>query len=193
MAKNKALLVGLLWIALCIPSYTLVGNDGHTVRVIARKYIGVTEKGGNNKGFTDKGLQAEMAERGWRPGYAWCSFFVKTVLDLADIPNTVTGYSPSSYNHDDVIFTNGRFKTKDYNSDDVLVMSLSYSKFRNSRFKGIGHTGIVERVKEKSVVTIEGNTTDAGTRDTRTGKDGVYRKVRPLSKNIHITRWKKVR
>ena len=144
MAKNKALLVGLLWIALCIPSYTLVGNDGHTVRVIARKYIGVTEKGGNNKGFTDKGLQAEMAERGWRPGYAWCSFFVKTVLDLADIPNTVTGYSPSSYNHDDVIFTNGRFKTKDYNSDDVLVMSLSYSKFRDRKSTRLNSSHVSE-------------------------------------------------
>lgn len=49
MAKNKIILVGLLWIALCLPSYTLVGNDGHTVRVIARSYLGVTEKGGITK------------------------------------------------------------------------------------------------------------------------------------------------
>ena len=29
-----------------------------------------------------------------------------------------------------------------------------------------------------------------GMRDSRTG-DGVYYKIRPLTKNLHITRWKK--
>jgi hypothetical protein len=66
-------------------------------------------------------------------------------------------------------------------------MSLSYERFKNvkSRFKGIGHTGLVKTVREKNVITYEGNTGDDGGRDG----DGFYKKVRPLSKNLHITRY----
>jgi hypothetical protein len=40
------------------------------------------------------------------------------------------------------------------------------------------------------VQTIEGNTNEFGERDSRIG-DGVYKKIRPLNRSIHITRWKK--
>jgi hypothetical protein len=111
------------------------------------------------------------------------------VLDECDIPNTITGWAPTAYNKKDVIFTNGKFY-QSYSSGDVLVMTLSYYDAASSkRYKGIGHTGIVELIGKYSVRTIEGNTNERGTRDSRTG-DGVYRKVRPLSRNLHITRWK---
>ena len=110
------------------------------------------------------------------------------MLEECGIANTITGWSPSSYNRADVIYTGGKF-VKSFRDGDVLIMSLSYSK-SSSRYKGIGHTGIVDRIGENSVRTIEGNTNQQGMRDSRTG-DGVYYKVRPLSKNIHITRWKK--
>ena len=77
-----------------------------------------------------------------------------------------------------------------FNDRDVLVMTLSYSSCRKQRYKGIGHTGIVDRVGKYSVRTIEGNTNDQGMRDSRS-RDGVYYKIRPLTKNIHITRWGK--
>lgn len=132
-----------------------------------------------------------MADVGWIPGYAWCSFFVRAILDACDIKNTITGWSPSAYNRKDVIFTDNKFYKK-FNPGDVLVMTLSYNHFKNSgRFKNIGHTGIVDAVGQRSVRTIEGNTNDSGSRDSRTGRDGVYTKIRPLNKNIHITRWKK--
>ena len=165
----------------------MVGNDGNCVRLVAESFIGVSEKGGNNQGFTDIKLQSLMAREGWLPSYAWCSFFVRTILQECGIPNTITGWSPSAYNKNDVIFTDGEFK-KPYYENDVLVMTLSYAKFNGKRFKGIGHTGIVNKVKQNSVETIEGNTNDAGARDSRSG-DGVYKKLRPLSKSIHITRW----
>lgn len=77
-----------------------------------------------------------------------------------------------------------------FSDKDVLVMTLSYNSTNRARYKGIGHTGIVDKVAKYSVRTIEGNTNDQGMRDSRTG-DGVYYKIRPLSKNLHITRWKK--
>lgn len=166
----------------------MVSNDGYCVRVTAASFIGINEKGGNNKGFTDRYFRKLMEKQGWRPGYAWCSFFVMGVLEECGIPNTITGWSPTAYNKKDVIYTDGRFY-QSHSPGDVLVMTLSYND-KKKRFKGIGHTGIVELIGKYSVRTIEGNTNERGTRDSRTG-DGVYRKVRPLSRNLHITRWKK--
>ena len=192
MAKNKVISICLLFLFSVIPLYSVATNDGYCVRVTANSYVGVREKGGNNRGFTDKELKNMMAEVGWKPGYAWCSFFVRAILDACNIPNTVTGWSPSAYNKNDVIFTNGRFYQK-VNPGDVMVMTLSYQKYKNTgRFKNIGHTGIVDAIGQYSVRTIEGNTNDAGARDSR-GGDGVYVKIRPLNTNLHITRWKKAR
>lgn len=190
MAKNKVILICLLWVFSILPTNSLVSNDGYCVKLTAESFIGIVEKGGNNKGFTDPYFRKLMEKQGWRPGYAWCSFFVMGVLGECGIPHTITGWSPTAYNRKDVIFTNGKF-LQSYSTNDVLVMTLSYGdKNSKTRYKGIGHTGIVELVGKYSVRTVEGNTNDRGTRDSRTG-DGVFRKVRPLSRNLHITRWKK--
>jgi hypothetical protein len=127
-----------------------------------------------------------LVDAGWKPGQAWCSFMVKGLLDHCDVPNNVTGWSPTSYNKKDVIYTDGKFK-QTYEDDDVLVMSLSYERFKSdrTRYKGIGHTGIVQTVREKNAIIYEGNTNDAGGREG----DGFHKKVRPLTKNLHMTRY----
>lgn len=189
MAKNRFIPCCLLWIILILPSNLVADNDGYCVRATAASFVGVREKGGNNKGFSDRDLQKMMADVGWKPGYAWCAFFVRAILDECGIPSTITGWSPSAYNRKDVIFTDGRFY-QSFKDGDVLVATFTYQNFRKSRFKGIGHTGIVDRIGEYSIRTIEGNTNEQGMRDSRS-RDGVYVKIRPLSKNTHITRWKK--
>ena len=192
MAKNKIVLVGLLWIALLFPSNPLVSNDGYCVRVTASSYVGVREKGGNNQGFTKRDFRQLMVEQGWKPGYPWCSFFVMAMLNECGVPNTITGWSPTAYNRKDVIYTDGKFY-KSFNDGDVLVMTLSYNDRQGSgRYKGIAHTGIVDRIGQYSVRTIEGNTNEQGMRDSRT-TDGVNYKIRPLTKKLHITRWGKSR
>jgi hypothetical protein len=172
-----------------LPIHIVADNDGYCVRATAASFVGVKEKGGNNQGFTDKELQVLLYKQGWRAGSAWCAFFVKAMLFECGIENTITGWSPTAYNKKDVIFTDGKFY-KSFNDGDVLVATYTYQNFRNSRFKGIGHTGIVDRIGEHSIRTIEGNTNEQGMRDSRS-RDGVYVKIRPLSKNTHITRWKK--
>lgn len=167
----------------------MADNDGYCVRITAASFVGVKERGGNNQGFTDKDLQTQLYKAGWRAGSPWCAFFVKAILDDCGIPNTITGWSPSAYNKKDVIFTDGVFY-KAFKDGDVLVATFTYSNFKKSRFKGIGHTGVVDRIGEHSIRTIEGNTNEQGMRDSRS-RDGVYVKIRPLSKNTHITRWKK--
>jgi len=150
------------------------------------EFVGVKEKGGNNQDFNNKKLKQLLTNEGWKPGQAWCSFMVKGLLNNCDISNTITGWSPTSFNKKDIIYTDGKFKREHYD-EDILVMSLSYNKFKNdrNRYKGIGHTGIIKEVREKNVITYEGNTSDDGGRDG----DGFYKKVRPLTNNLHITRW----
>ncbi len=174
----------------CIPIYFAYADDGNCVRANALSYVGVNERGGNNQGFTDYYFRKLMIQQGWRPGYPWCSFFVMAMLNECGVPNTITGWSPTAYNRKDVIYDNGKF-LKPYSYSDVLVMTLSYSdRYNAKRYKGIAHTGIVDRIAKYSVRTIEGNTNESGERDSRTG-DGVYVKIRPLTKKIHITRWGK--
>ncbi len=135
-------------------------------------------------------LTALMIESGWKKGHAWCAYFVHAMLNECGIVNTITGWSPTAYNRKDVIFDGGKF-LKSFADGDVLVMTLSYTSMSNTkRYKGIAHTGIVDKIGKYSVRTIEGNTNEQGMRDSRT-RDGVYYKIRPLSKNLHITRWKK--
>lgn len=159
---------------------------------LSNSFLGTREIG-KNENFTNPQLKELLIKAGWKKGLAWCAFMVKGLLDHCNIPNTITGWSPSSYNKKDVIFTDGKFH-KDYNDEDILVMSLSYSKFKNdkSRFKAIGHTGIVRSIGTQSVTTDEGNTSEQPTTTTQ-DRDGQFytRRIRPLTSNIHITRWKK--
>lgn len=189
MAKG-CLIPALICILLCcIPLYSLLADDGYCVRATASSFVGVKEQGGNNMGFNDKALLILMKQQGWKPGYAWCSFFVMAMLNECGIDNTITGWSPTAYNRNDVVFTNGKF-VQSFKDGDVLIMTLTYGSLMKKRYKGIGHTGIVDKVAKYSVRTIEGNTNEQGMRDSRT-RDGVYYKIRPLNKNLHITRWGK--
>ena len=189
MAKGCLVPAIVCLLLCCIPVYFTHADDGYCVRVTASSFVGVKEQGGNNKGFNDKALLVLMKQQGWIPGYAWCSFFVMAMLDECGIPNTITGWSPTAYNKRDVIFTDGKF-LQAFSDKDALVMTLSYNSFKGKRYKGIGHTGIVDKVGKYSCRTIEGNTNEQGMRDSRT-RDGVYYKIRPLTKQLHITRWGK--
>ena len=189
MAKGCIISCVVCFLLCFVPVYTSNADDGYCVRTTAAAFVGVKEKGGNNKGFNDRALLVLMRQEGWLPGYAWCSFFVMAMLNECGVPNNITGWSPTAYNRRDVIYTDGKF-VQSYSDKDVLIMTLSYAQFKNKRFKGIGHTGIVDRIGKHSVRTIEGNTNDQGMRDSRS-RDGVYYKIRPLTKNLHITRWGK--
>lgn len=154
---------------------------------ISKSFVGIFEVGGNNMGFSNDHYEELMREVGWREGLSWCSFANLVTLDSAKIDRKgMTGWSPSSYNRKNVVFTDGEWK-QEFREGDIF--SLTYQKFKNdkTRFKGIGHTGVVEKLADggRNVITLEGNTSEAGSRDG----GGFHRKVRPLNSSMHITRW----
>ena len=179
-----------------IPVVEIAETDGTYVKEITPKecvinksesFVG-TEEIGNNQDFNNKELKTLLERSGWRPEQAWCSYIAKGILDDCGVPNKLTGWSPSSYNKSDVIFTDNQFK-QDYDSEDVLLLSLSYNKYKSdkSRYKGIGHVGIVYKLTEYKSYSFEGNTTSEESISDNEGQ-GFYKKIRPLTNNTNVTR-----
>lgn len=154
---------------------------------IAKSFHGIKEVG-KNEGFTNKEFEKAMRNVGWKTGQAWCSYVVKLIYQLAEVTTNITGWSPSSYNRKDPVYTGGKFIKKPKPADCV---SFTYPKFlsNKSRYKGIGHTGILMEIRPNGLVTAEGNTSDLSLQVVRDGDVYTANKIRPLNSNINISRW----
>lgn len=111
-------------------------------------------------------------------GYAWCAAFVKWCLEQCGIKSSITAWSPTAHNRNNLVF----FKEKFYQNPvagDVFCL-WSYRK------KRIAHTGFFDKQVNSSIFeTVEGNTNGAGSFDG----NGVYRKKRSFKTTYSITRW----
>lgn len=141
--------------------------------VEARKLIGIMERGGNNVGAE---VEAIIREGGGRRGDPWCGWFLATCYKRA-------GSKIVSWRWGAV----------------RLYVPLSGVKRITRPLKGnlvrftFDHIGMFERwcdaggrevgqAAATHIVAIEGNTGKSGAvSDSKTGGDGVYRKIRPRS------------
>ena len=146
-----------------------------TLQEIYSSQIGVRELTGKNDGPE---VEMYLKTVGLGKGYSWCSAFVKWSLDEAEIPNKINAWSPTAENKKNIIYQARRFIAEPEPGD---VFTIWFP-----RMKRIGHTGFFDgRQNETIIVTVEGNTNEAGSREG----DGVYKKYRSL-KTIHtISRW----
>lgn len=135
---------------------------------IAKQYIGVAETGDNLAGDSKALLAIFKADtlkiNGKTDGYPWCAAFVSyCVQKLCKQSTFFSGLIPpreasvnrlltvwAKGNHC-LIFTN---KSSDFKPQkgDIVVFTFS-------------HVGIVEEVKNNTLVTVEGNTNEAGSRE----------------------------
>lgn len=154
---------------------------------IAQSFHGIKEIG-KNEGFDNKKFEQAMKNIGWAPRQAWCSYVLKLIYTLADVKTTITGWSPSSYNKKNVVYTKGVLYKKPLPADAV---SFTYPKFLTdkSRYKGIGHTGLLIEYGNDYLKTAEGNTSDLSIQVVRDGDVFTAKKIRPINTNTHITRW----
>lgn len=189
MVKNFIILIYLLFTNVCSYSNIQI-NDSLTKAdlsvAISETFVGIKEIG-NNQGFDNKPFERMMKTVGWWPGAAWCAFSLKLVYLLSGIETTITGWSPTAYNKENVVYTNGKLYKSIKPGD---AGTLSYNKFKKNknRYKGIGHAFLIVGMKgSKSVYTREGNTDMNGSAEG----NGYYNKIRPLQSNLHITRWEK--
>jgi len=136
--------------------------------------IGVMELTGNNDGVRVEQLQKNCNVP---KGSAWCACFVRWWFDACGVKTTITAWSPSAHNKNNVVWKQGW--KKELQAADVFT--LYYVKLGR-----IGHTGFVDRrVNETTVETVEGNTSPGGSREGQ----GVYRRKRAINSLYSITRW----
>lgn len=132
---------------------------------IARTQLGVHEATGHNDG---EAVESYLRSVGLGKGYAWCQAFVYWCYNQAAKELGVTNplaKTAGVLNHWNT--TKGK-KVITPQTGDVFIMDFG---------KGLGHTGLVKEVRGGMIITIEGNTNDANSREG----DGVYERIRSIS------------
>lgn len=150
-----------------------LARNAEVIRV-ARGTIGWREVGRNSGPMVDKILASVGLEGSRAP---WCAAWVVYVGDEA-FGKEKNPYPRSAWSPDFV-------KAPDWNRGrgtrpgPADAFGIYFSNLGR-----VAHTGLVEKLEGKMVVTIEGNTNDDGSREG----DGVYRKRRPLDTML-AKRW----
>lgn len=141
--------------------------------------IGVREATGHNDG---KEVRAYLHSVKLDEGFAWCAAFVNYTLSQCGSITAQSGWSPAWFPPQRLVFSSRGFGLNDPGTlpqrGDVFGIYFP-SKGR------IAHVGFIDQWNATKVITVEGNTNNAGSREG----DGVYRKIR-LTKQIHaVSNW----
>ena len=136
---------------------------GNLVSSFANKWVGVNEIG-NNQSFGNEAFQSMMKQIGWHSSDQWCMYFAKAVhynvfknnpTEQSKINKILTGGSQESFNNAQKDKTNTYTTATTPKVGDIII-------FRHSNNPSKGHAGVVVKVNpNKTVNTIEGNTSDA--------------------------------
>jgi len=146
--------------------------------------VGVREQSGKNDG---ERVETYLAYVGLKKGNPWCAAFVCWSLGQARIRNPRSGWSPDLFPEKKVCWQR---------SMSLQVKPVVGGEARRPRKgdvfgiyfpdkKRIAHVGFVDSWDDKYVITVEGNTNEAGSREG----DGVYRKRRLISSIYQVARW----
>jgi hypothetical protein len=166
MATLKTRIVLVLALLFSI-HYGLQGNIAHR-RCIAETYtsqIGIHEATGKNDGSV---VESYQKAAGIHKGDAWCAAFVTWCFEQCGIATAVTwpAWSPSWFTKN-IVWKQAKGSTP----QQADVFGIWFQ-----RKKRIAHVGFIDNwnQSDKCVMTVEGNTNEAGSREG----DGVYRKRR---------------
>lgn len=114
------------------------------------------------------------------PAY-WCSAFVKWCLESCGKVTTITAWSPSAFNKNNIVYFHNKFYKTPKAGDVFVLWSV-----KNKR---ISHTGFFhKKISETVYETVEGNASDPNKPDSFNG-DGVYKKKRSFKATYGISRW----
>src|SRR3546814_750968 len=133
------------------------------IRTIYTQEIGVREKSNKNDG---ERVGEYLKYTGLNEGYAWCAAFVSWSFGQAGLKEPKTAWSPSLFPNKRIIWRKNQNKPIPQAGD---VFGIYYSNL-----KRIAHAGFIDQWGDKYVITVEGNTKDANSREG----EGVYRKRR---------------
>lgn len=151
------------------------GDVRQKVIDIYTSQIGVREATGKNDGPQ---VEAYLKYTKLGKGYAWCSSFCCWVYGQAGVENPRSAWSPALVPASKVIYGRGRKGNQIPQAGDVFGIYFA-------NMKRVAHVGFVDKWGDKEVVTVEGNTNGAGSRDG----DGVYKKKRLTAQIYCVARY----
>lgn len=140
----------------------------------AEDAVGVREATGHNDG---KEVEEYLAFVHLKKGSPWCAAFVSYHLSACGVRNPSTGWSPAFSGVSARVWTPRKASRMPMPGD---VFSLFFASLGR-----VGHVGIVTGFDGKYITTVEGNTSEPGSREG----DGVYARRRQLSKVYAITNY----
>lgn len=170
MSKNsylpKLLLVTLFFVCNCLSGIPAIAQKRVKVKHVYTAQIGVRELTGHNDG---RMVETYLRYVGLAKGNPWCASFVCWCYGQAGVKNPRSGACPDLFRNHVIYRRTSGFRTTPQTGD---IWGLYFPE------KGrVAHTGFVDDWGRKYVITVEGNTNEAGSREG----DGVYRKRRPRS------------
>ncbi|WP_460444297.1 CHAP domain-containing protein, partial [Amycolatopsis magusensis] len=154
----------------------LHGGSRDGVAATYLSQLGVREATGRNDG---REVEKYLRSAGLGKGYAWCGAFVNWCLRQNGCP-TPSGpaWAPSWFPAKRLVYAWGKPIGKGPSTGDVFGIWFA-------NLKRIGHVGYVHEWGDSSVITVEGNTNEAGSREG----DGVYRKRRLKRSIYRVSNW----
>jgi len=150
-----------------VPSEPSPSTDSNLALIVeAKKWVGVHEQGGNNKGKEVEIFQ--KAVDGQSSGEAWCMAFVQYCIKQTE---ATLGIKSKIYRSEHCLTVWGKSPTTMRLTKPEVGCVVIWQHGTTSS----GHTGFVTGVDANgNLLTIEGNTNGAGSRDG----DGVFSKTR---------------
>jgi hypothetical protein len=142
--------------------------------------VGVREQGGNNIG---ERVEFYQKEAGAPPKTAWCASILVAASKHCSIPQQFSAWSPS-------VTAKKRIYDRRYPNDNVITPQAGdFATLYYPNLKRIGHALMVYKWSSKWVETIEGNTSEMDTRETSSGRDGVFKKKRLKASIYQVSRY----
>ncbi|SFB80339.1 CHAP domain-containing protein [Flexibacter flexilis DSM 6793] len=166
----------LAWLALLVHtnSHCQSAGDLACVEKTYLSQVGVREATGRNDG---KAVAQYLRTCGLGTGYSWCAAFVNYCLTSCDFKTNNNAWAAAWFPDQKIIWTPTKPIGQPRTGDCV--------GFRFGKSQRISHIGFVHEWGRKSVVTVEGNTNMAGSREG----DGVYCRRRPIGVIAAVSRW----
>lgn len=174
MAKSKNIVLLVFGLVTCL---YLAGQSylRDNIEETATSQLGVYEETGKNDGVM---VERYLRSVGLSKGNPWCAAYVSWVLQQDCIPNPKSGWSPSWFPDSRTIYVRGTEKKGTPQKGDVFGIYFSSKK-------RVAHVGLILDWSGDYVVTIEGNTNEAGSREG----DGVYKKRRLKRQIYAVSSW----
>lgn len=153
---------------------------------VAKSYVGQKEKP-NNSGFVDPLFEQKQKARGWLHGQAWCAYTAEliwydafTELDACAVPLINKYFSGSTLQTFKNFKASPEFAVR-------AVPKLGAVAIWQHGSSTAGHAGIVTFFTETTFKSVEGNTSEKGSREGTIVLENYHEIVKPYtSKGLNL-------